>query len=145
MAFTVKFSNTNLPKRPNLLRSKGDFAGKSGRIAPNSIQTCVQGGLPRRKGAHAAELASLALVRSVWPAFARIGDWVHQRKEIASRANVVVDGRSTMDSNCPLGSSMPLLALPSSTVLVKRVIGFHLFKASRHTNIHRCDSSMRTR
>jgi len=26
---------------------------------------------------------------------------------------------------------MPLLALPSSTVLVKRVIGFHLFKASR--------------
>ena len=35
-----------------------------------------------------------------------------------------------MESNCPLGSSMPLLALPSSTVLVQRVIWFHLFKAS---------------
>ena len=55
MAFPVKICNANLPKRLNLLRSKGDFAGKSGRIAENLIQTCVQGGLPRRKGAHAAE------------------------------------------------------------------------------------------
>lgn len=39
MAFPVNFSNTNLPKRLNLLRSKGGFDGKSGRITPNSIQT----------------------------------------------------------------------------------------------------------
>jgi hypothetical protein len=55
MAFQVKIFNANLPKRLNLLRSKGDLAGKSGRITPNSLQTCVQDGLPRRKGAHAAE------------------------------------------------------------------------------------------
>ena len=55
MVFPVCFSNTNLPKRLNLLRSKGDFVGKSGRSTTNSIQTCVQGGLPRRRGAHTAE------------------------------------------------------------------------------------------
>ena len=42
MAFTVNLSNANLPKRLNLLRSKGDFAGKSGRITPNSIQNDVE-------------------------------------------------------------------------------------------------------
>lgn len=42
MAFPVNFSNTNLPKRLNLLRSKGGFVGKSGRITPNSIQTDVE-------------------------------------------------------------------------------------------------------
>ena len=42
MAFPVKLCNVNLPKRLNLLRSKGDLAGKSGRITPNSIQTDVE-------------------------------------------------------------------------------------------------------
>ena len=39
MPFLVNLSNTNLPNRLDLLRSKGDLSGKSGRITPNSHKT----------------------------------------------------------------------------------------------------------
>ncbi len=80
MAFPVNFSNTNLPQSLNLLRSKGKFAGKSGRITPNSNQTCAH-----RQTAQAVGRTwsgAWPVVRSQWPPFARIGDWYAGGKKL---------------------------------------------------------------
>jgi hypothetical protein len=55
MAFSVNFGKPNLLKSVNLLRSKGDFSGKSGRIASPGSEPNLHG-CSRTLGATVAEL-----------------------------------------------------------------------------------------
>jgi hypothetical protein len=104
MAFPVNFSNTNLPKRLNLLRSKGEFAGKSGRITPNSTQNDVERPTdPRAVDGWLQTRRNLAPVCGVLHVFARIA--IHTPTERS---------RNTGERRSRPGKEMPRLhpALP---------------------------------
>ncbi len=86
MAFPVNLSNANLPKRLNLLCSKGDFVGKSGRIALNSRHTkgarheCPS---MRTKGS-AEELEKRQTLGGWAPSVAGYGPWGFQRPQMVN-------------------------------------------------------------